>query len=151
MNHVCFKKIQFIKRCVDNMHSLFGITFVLLLLKLSAAKGLWTTIHLSIPFKTWHFILCRNGSCTAVCNQGCLHGSCIKPDHCFCNFGWIGINCSTACECHGKGRCINENQLDHCQDCQDNTTVSYHRLEGINNSCLFPWQHEGKSALQDQK
>ena len=77
-------------------------------------------------------MLFRNGSCTPICSQGCLYGSCINPDHCFCNFGWVGINCSTECKCHGKGHCINETQPDHCQHCKDNTTVSYNQLRQIN-------------------
>ena len=36
------RNIPFLINCVNNMHSLFRITFVLFLLKSSAGKGLWS-------------------------------------------------------------------------------------------------------------
>ena len=36
------RNIPFLMNCVDNMHSLFRITFVSFLLKSSAGKGLWS-------------------------------------------------------------------------------------------------------------
>ncbi len=53
------------------------------------------------------------------------HGSCISPDHCQCDDGWMGVDCSiTHCfgftsnhpnVCSGKGRCVRHNKC-HCDD-----------------------------------
>ena len=51
MNQILFEIYSFYKLCVSNMHSLFGITFVLFLLKLSAGKGQLTMLRLYATFK----------------------------------------------------------------------------------------------------
>jgi hypothetical protein len=44
---------------------------------------------------------------TAVCEQPCAHGKCLRPGYCTCEEGWKGRDCGAAecaMECgHGKG------------------------------------------------
>lgn len=59
-----------------------------------------------------------------MCSQGCLHGRCILPEVCVCDFGWTSSNCSVKCQCNEHGQCANETFLDVCHDCRNHTVVS---------------------------
>ncbi|RWS24454.1 hypothetical protein B4U80_04898, partial [Leptotrombidium deliense] len=60
-------------------------------------------------------------SCVPVCNQGCVHGICTKPDICDCNFGFVGSNCSLKCNCNGHSNCRDAQSLNICIKCHNNT------------------------------
>lgn len=62
-----------------------------------------------------------NGECLPICTQGCVHGTCASPDDCKCDFGYVGTNCSTACQCSGHSDCAGPDQLDTCLKCMNNT------------------------------
>uniref|UniRef100_A0A3P8VWT3 Platelet endothelial aggregation receptor 1 n=2 Tax=Cynoglossus semilaevis TaxID=244447 RepID=A0A3P8VWT3_CYNSE len=36
--------------------------------------------------------------CVPRCTKECVHGRCIAPDHCQCEKGWRGDDCSSACD-----------------------------------------------------
>ncbi|KAG5668747.1 hypothetical protein PVAND_016674 [Polypedilum vanderplanki] len=59
--------------------------------------------------------------CTPICNQGCVFGTCIHPDKCQCDFGYVGSNCSIACNCSGHSDCEGPDKLDVCLKCMNNT------------------------------
>ncbi|XP_058820306.1 multiple epidermal growth factor-like domains protein 8 [Topomyia yanbarensis] len=62
-----------------------------------------------------------SGVCVPVCKQGCVRGSCIEPDKCECDFGYVGANCSIQCLCNGHSKCAGPDQLDKCLQCHNNT------------------------------
>lgn len=80
--------------------------------------------------------------CRPFCSQGCIHGTCVAPDVCQCHFGkfcleiqpkiyhltivvgYIGTNCSVACECNGHSQCSGIHRLRECLSCQNNTQGS---------------------------
>lgn len=62
-----------------------------------------------------------DGGCLPICKQGCFHGSCVHPNVCKCDFGYVGHNCSIACKCSGHSDCAGPNQLDVCLECKNNT------------------------------
>ncbi|CAG2100157.1 unnamed protein product [Medioppia subpectinata] len=62
--------------------------------------------------------------CKATCHQGCVFGTCVAPDVCQCNFGYVGSNCSLACECNGHSNCAGINRLSDCLECQNHTQGS---------------------------
>lgn len=49
----------------------------------STAKNTNLTIAIDVP-----------NTCIPKCTQGCVRGRCIEPDHCSCDFGYVGSNCS---------------------------------------------------------
>ncbi|XP_054720538.1 multiple epidermal growth factor-like domains protein 8 [Uloborus diversus] len=59
--------------------------------------------------------------CSPTCKQGCVNGTCIEPDVCLCNFGYVGNNCSTTCKCNGHSNCPGPDKLDVCLECKNNT------------------------------
>ncbi|XP_035218074.1 multiple epidermal growth factor-like domains protein 8, partial [Stegodyphus dumicola] len=59
--------------------------------------------------------------CTPTCKQGCVNGTCIQPDVCQCNFGYVGANCSIMCKCNGHSHCPGPDSLDLCLECKNNT------------------------------
>ncbi|EDS32341.1 laminin subunit gamma-3 [Culex quinquefasciatus] len=59
--------------------------------------------------------------CVPVCKQGCVRGSCVEPDKCDCDFGYVGANCSIQCQCNGHSNCAGPDQLDTCLHCHNNT------------------------------
>ena len=63
-------------------------------------------------------------SCIPICKQGCLNGTCVEPDKCSCNFGFVGANCSIKCECNGHSDCKGPDQLTECIKCHNNTMGS---------------------------
>ncbi|KAK3860683.1 hypothetical protein Pcinc_033276 [Petrolisthes cinctipes] len=63
----------------------------------------------------------EEGHCIPVCSQGCVYGSCVQPDNCTCNFGYVGHNCSIKCQCNGHSNCAGPDQLDVCTECFNNT------------------------------
>ncbi|XP_055375614.1 multiple epidermal growth factor-like domains protein 8 isoform X2 [Condylostylus longicornis] len=63
----------------------------------------------------------ENGICIPVCKLGCENGECVSPDDCKCNFGYVGPNCSIACECNGHSDCSGPDQLSECLYCHNNT------------------------------
>ncbi|CAL4062050.1 unnamed protein product, partial [Meganyctiphanes norvegica] len=67
------------------------------------------------------FNMTEEGVCVPVCAQGCVHGSCIQPNNCSCNFGYVGKNCSIQCQCNGHSNCAGPDQLDICLECHNNT------------------------------
>lgn len=60
-------------------------------------------------------------TCSPICQQGCIYGTCIHPDVCKCDFGYVGHNCSIACKCSGHSDCAGPNQLDVCLECKNHT------------------------------
>lgn len=64
--------------------------------------------------------------CTPTCRQGCVNGTCIQPDVCRCNFGFVGQNCSTMCKCNGHSDCPGPDDLENCIECKNNTFVRFH-------------------------
>ncbi|XP_046588912.1 multiple epidermal growth factor-like domains protein 8 isoform X1 [Neodiprion lecontei] len=59
--------------------------------------------------------------CVPVCSQGCVRGTCIEPDVCRCDFGYVGANCSIQCQCNGHSNCAGPDKLDVCLECHNNT------------------------------
>ncbi|KAF2348657.1 Laminin EGF domain, partial [Trinorchestia longiramus] len=62
-----------------------------------------------------------DGSCVPLCEQGCLHGTCIEPNNCLCNFGYVGFNCSIKCKCNSHSDCRGPDRLTECVKCHNNT------------------------------
>ncbi|XP_035828225.1 multiple epidermal growth factor-like domains protein 8 [Aplysia californica] len=60
-------------------------------------------------------------NCEPVCHQGCVHGSCVKPDDCRCDFGWVGSNCSVECQCNKHSNCQSVQLNKVCTKCENNT------------------------------
>ncbi|KAH8377850.1 hypothetical protein KR093_007479 [Drosophila rubida] len=60
-------------------------------------------------------------SCLPVCSQGCVRGSCVRPNECKCDFGYVGENCSIQCLCNGHSNCESSSRLDICLECHNNT------------------------------
>jgi len=58
-----------------------------------------------------------------VCPQGCVHGRCVEPDKCECEFGYVGSDCSLQCQCNGHSHCEGPDALDKCLKCLNNTEV----------------------------
>ena len=98
--------------------------------KVVPLEGIWCCFITS-------FDLYTNSECVPVCRQGCVNGNCIDPDVCRCWFGWVGANCSTSCECHGKGNCLDERHLNNCTDCLNNTKVNLFCLVCLFSICLL--------------
>lgn len=48
--------------------------------------------------------------CNPVCENGCLHGTCITPNNCTCDAGWQGETCSSCAlgssVCPGNSSCV---------------------------------------------
>ncbi|XP_028050046.1 multiple epidermal growth factor-like domains protein 8 isoform X7 [Monomorium pharaonis] len=59
--------------------------------------------------------------CVPMCTQGCVRGTCVKPDLCRCDFGYVGSNCSIQCQCNGHSDCAGPDKLDNCTKCHNNT------------------------------
>ncbi|KAG0725000.1 Multiple epidermal growth factor-like domains protein 8 [Chionoecetes opilio] len=62
--------------------------------------------------------------CRPLCSQGCLKGTCVRPNTCECNFGYVGANCSTECLCNGHSDCAGPLHLTTCLHCHNNTRGS---------------------------
>lgn len=63
----------------------------------------------------------KDGQCKPICKQGCVNGTCISPDVCSCNFGYVGDNCSIPCKCNGHSNCPGPDHLSDCTECHNNT------------------------------
>ncbi|XP_074427786.1 multiple epidermal growth factor-like domains protein 8, partial [Larus michahellis] len=61
------------------------------------------------------------GPCRPVCERGCVNGWCVEPNRCRCHFGFVGQNCSVACDCNGHGQCRGPTARDQCLQCFNNT------------------------------
>lgn len=59
--------------------------------------------------------------CIPVCQQGCFHGTCVLPDVCRCDFGYVGTNCMVECECHKHSNCESVDKKKNCSLCHNNT------------------------------
>ncbi|XP_050462738.1 multiple epidermal growth factor-like domains protein 8 [Cataglyphis hispanica] len=59
--------------------------------------------------------------CVPMCTQGCVRGTCVEPDSCRCDFGYVGANCSIQCQCNGHSDCLGPDKLDVCTKCHNNT------------------------------
>lgn len=59
--------------------------------------------------------------CVPMCTQGCVRGTCIEPNVCRCDFGYVGANCSIQCQCNGHSNCAGPDKLDVCLKCHNNT------------------------------
>lgn len=59
--------------------------------------------------------------CMPVCQQGCVRGTCVDPNKCVCDFGYVGANCSIQCQCNGHSNCQGPDKLDDCIQCHNNT------------------------------
>ena len=62
-----------------------------------------------------------SNECIPVCEKGCIHGTCVEPNHCSCDFGYVGNNCSIQCLCNGHSDCGGPDRLDECLECKNNT------------------------------
>lgn len=82
----------------------------------------FTALFLYFVLKFKLFFICRK-HCTPTCKQGCVNGTCVQPDVCQCNFGYVGQNCSIMCKCNGHSHCPGVDQLDVCLKCMNNTMV----------------------------
>ncbi|ALC38654.1 CG7466 [Drosophila busckii] len=58
--------------------------------------------------------------CLPVC-KGCVRGSCVRPNVCQCDFGYVGENCSIQCLCNGHSNCESSSRLDICLECHNHT------------------------------
>ncbi|XP_023245420.1 multiple epidermal growth factor-like domains protein 8 [Copidosoma floridanum] len=63
-------------------------------------------------------------TCVPMCTQGCVRGTCVEPDVCRCDFGYVGRNCSIQCQCNGHSNCAGPDKLDECLECHNNTMGS---------------------------
>jgi len=64
----------------------------------------------------------RSEKCKPDCKQKCEpNGICVEPDNCQCNFGFVGHNCSTECQCNKHSNCQSVSHKDVCLACQNNT------------------------------
>ncbi|XP_069798535.1 multiple epidermal growth factor-like domains protein 8 [Narcine bancroftii] len=61
------------------------------------------------------------GLCRPVCEQGCVNGTCVEPNHCRCHFGYVGPQCSVTCRCNQHSECESVSTRDHCLQCVNNT------------------------------
>lgn len=61
------------------------------------------------------------GGCVPECSQGCVRGVCTEPNHCRCDFGYVGANCSIECQCNGHSNCAGPDRLKECLKCHNNT------------------------------
>jgi hypothetical protein len=68
--------------------------------------------------------VCRS-VCVPVCMQGCVHGSCVEPDICRCDFSYVGANCSIHCQCNNHADCAGPDKLDQCLECHHHTKVRF--------------------------
>lgn len=59
--------------------------------------------------------------CLPICPLGCVHGICMDPGKCKCDFGYVGSNCSIQCLCSGHSDCEGPDKLDVCLQCKNNT------------------------------
>lgn len=59
--------------------------------------------------------------CLPICVHGCVHGTCVEPGSCKCDFGYVGNNCSIQCSCYGNSDCAGPDRLDECLQCMNNT------------------------------
>ncbi|XP_043253802.1 multiple epidermal growth factor-like domains protein 8 [Colletes gigas] len=59
--------------------------------------------------------------CVPMCTQGCVRGTCVEPNICRCDFGYVGANCSIQCQCNGHSNCEGPDKLDVCLECHNNT------------------------------
>nr|CAB3263750.1 multiple epidermal growth factor-like domains protein 8 [Phallusia mammillata] len=59
--------------------------------------------------------------CLPVCRQSCVHGQCVRPDVCECDFAFTGSSCDTACNCSGLSDCESKDRRDICLKCVNNT------------------------------
>lgn len=60
-------------------------------------------------------------TCVPTCVQGCVRGTCVEPNECRCDFGYVGANCSIQCQCNGHSNCEGPDKLDKCIKCHNNT------------------------------
>lgn len=60
-------------------------------------------------------------TCVPMCIQGCVRGTCIEPNICRCDFGYVGANCSIQCQCNGHSNCAGPDKLNECLKCYNNT------------------------------
>ncbi|XP_033641193.1 multiple epidermal growth factor-like domains protein 8 [Asterias rubens] len=63
----------------------------------------------------------EEAKCLPVCIPPCIRGSCIKPDLCQCDFGYVGKDCSVKCECNGHSTCAGVDSKSDCLKCMNNT------------------------------
>ena len=65
--------------------------------------------------------------CIPACKQSpCVHGICVRPEECECEFGYVGTACDKKCDCNSAGHCSDESTegLKNCTECRNNTRVS---------------------------
>ncbi|KAJ9576933.1 hypothetical protein L9F63_006499, partial [Diploptera punctata] len=60
----------------------------------------------------------EKSACVPVCSQGCVHGLCVEPDVCHCDFSYVGANCSIQCQCNNHANCAGPDKLDVCLECR---------------------------------
>ena len=44
-------------------------------------------------------------TCRPVCTEPCVHGTCVRPEECDCEFGYVGDQCQLKCNCNGNSQC----------------------------------------------
>ncbi|XP_062620474.1 multiple epidermal growth factor-like domains protein 8 isoform X1 [Saccostrea cucullata] len=62
-----------------------------------------------------------SGKCKPHCHEKCMNGTCVRPEVCQCNFGYVGKTCQTECDCYGNSDCLNELSLQECHNCLNHT------------------------------
>ncbi|XP_033100156.1 multiple epidermal growth factor-like domains protein 8 [Anneissia japonica] len=64
--------------------------------------------------------------CVPVCDPSCVHGECIRPNVCECEFGFVGGDCGVKCNCNGHSECSGSDDagVNDCLLCQNNTMGS---------------------------
>ncbi|XP_066597515.1 multiple epidermal growth factor-like domains protein 8 isoform X2 [Prorops nasuta] len=70
---------------------------------------------------TWSYNEYGRKICVPMCTQGCVRGTCVEPNVCRCDFGYVGANCSIQCQCNGHSDCAGPDKLDNCLECHNNT------------------------------
>ncbi|KAK0091776.1 hypothetical protein PV326_002712 [Microctonus aethiopoides] len=70
---------------------------------------------------TWSVNEFSRKTCVPMCTQGCVRGTCIEPNVCRCDFGYVGANCSIQCQCNGHSNCAGPDKLNDCLKCHNNT------------------------------
>ncbi|XP_067940717.1 multiple epidermal growth factor-like domains protein 8 [Watersipora subatra] len=80
-----------------------------------------------VDLELGHYCICKegyksiDGDCIPQCDPECVHGECIKPQVCDCDFSYVGDDCSTLCQCNMHSECAGPNATDTCLNCIDNT------------------------------
>ena len=61
--------------------------------------------------------------CEPFCEPDCVHGLCVSPNKCDCEFSYVGLSCNVSCNCNGHSDCTGPDPvgLNRCLECKNNT------------------------------